>query len=182
LRILAYVKSSLEKVLMYKKHEHIGIFGYSGSSYAGDKGDRKSTTRYSIFIGENLVTWRSKKQDISRFSIEAGYRGMTHTTCQMMKLMNLLLELQFKQFEPMSIFCDNQFAIYIAQNSVFHERTEDIVVDCYLVKVVWTKKVIFFIVYSIFKAASGSSHQSRFTKCIFILCSKLDMIDIYAAP
>jgi len=40
LRILAYIKSSPEKGLLYKKHEHVRIFDYSDSEYASDKGDR----------------------------------------------------------------------------------------------------------------------------------------------
>jgi len=43
LRILVYIKSSLEKGLLYKKHGHDRILGYSDSRYVGDKGDRKST-------------------------------------------------------------------------------------------------------------------------------------------
>ena len=40
LRILAYIKSSPQKALLYKKHGHIRIFGYSDLGYASDKGDR----------------------------------------------------------------------------------------------------------------------------------------------
>ena len=61
LRILVYIKSSSGKGLLYKKHGHVCIFGYSDLGYAGDKGDRKSTTGYCIFVGGNLVTWRSNK-------------------------------------------------------------------------------------------------------------------------
>ena len=78
--------------------------------------DRKSTIGYCTFVGGNLVTWRSEKQDISIPSAEAEYRAMAHTTCEMMWLKNLLLEFGFSHLGPMSIFCDNQFAIYIAQN------------------------------------------------------------------
>ena len=69
---------------MYKKQEHVCIFGYSDSGYAGDKGDRKFTTGHCTFIRENLVTWRSKKQDVSRSSAEAEYRVIAHTACEMM--------------------------------------------------------------------------------------------------
>jgi len=85
LRSLAYVKSSPVKGLLYKKHGHIRIFGYSDSGNACDKRDRKSTSRYCTFVRGNLVTWRSKKQDrVSRSSAEAKYRAMTHTACEMM--------------------------------------------------------------------------------------------------
>jgi len=41
------------------------------------------------------VIWRNKKQDVSRSNVEAEYRVMTHTTCEMMWLKNLLLEFDF---------------------------------------------------------------------------------------
>jgi len=44
LRILAYIKSCPGKGLVYRKHGHVRIFRYSDSGYAGDRGDRKSTT------------------------------------------------------------------------------------------------------------------------------------------
>ena len=147
LRIPAYVKSSPGKSLLYKKREHIRIFGYSDSGYDCDKRDRKPTTSYCTFIGENLITWRRKKQDVFRSSVEAEYRVITHAACKMIRLKNLLLELDFRQSGPMHMFCDSQSAIYIAQNLVFYERTKYIevdshLVDCHLVRDVWTKKVV----------------------------------------
>ena len=61
MRILAYIKSCPGKGLMYRKHEHWRISGYSDSGHAGDRGDRNSTTGYYTFVGGNIVTWRSKK-------------------------------------------------------------------------------------------------------------------------
>jgi len=78
--------------LVYK-YGHVHISRY----YAGDKGDRKSTTRYCTFVGGNLVTWRSNKQDVvSRSSAEAKYKAMTHTACEMIWLKNLLMKLDFR--------------------------------------------------------------------------------------
>jgi len=114
LRILAYIKSSPEKSLLYKKYAKVRIFGYSDSGYASDKGDRKSITSYCTFVGGNLVTWRSKKQDAFRSNADAEYRAIAYTTCEMMCLKNLLLEFGFSHLSPMLIFCDNQSAIYIA--------------------------------------------------------------------
>jgi len=41
---------------VYGKYRHVHVSGYSDSGYAGDKADKKSTTEYCTFIGENLVT------------------------------------------------------------------------------------------------------------------------------
>ena len=104
---------------------------------------KKSTTGYYTFVGENLATWKSKKQDVvSRSSAEAEYRAMTHTVCEIMWFKNLTMELDFRQLGPVPMHCDNQLAIYIAQNPVFHERTKHIEIDCHLVRNAWTKKVV----------------------------------------
>ena len=98
------VKSSLGKGLLYKKHEPVRIFDYSDSGYAGDKEDRKSTIGYWTFVGENLVTWRSMKQGVFKSSEEAEHRAMARTVCEMMWPKNLLLELDFRQPEPMHVY------------------------------------------------------------------------------
>ena len=54
------------------------------------------------------------------------------------------MELGFKQPGPMPMCCDNQSAIYITQNLVFHEKTKHIEIDCHFVRDAWTKKVITF--------------------------------------
>ena len=54
----------------------------------------------------------SKKQAVSRSSVEAEYRVMAHTACEMMWLENLLLELGFRHPGPMPISCDNQCYLY----------------------------------------------------------------------
>ena len=38
------------------------VFGYIDFDFACSLMDRRSTTRYCIFLARDLVTWRSKKQ------------------------------------------------------------------------------------------------------------------------
>ena len=60
---------------------------------------------------------------------------MSHSTCEMMWLKNLLLKkFGFRHLGPMPMFCNNQSAIYIVQNQEFHERTKYIEVDCHLAR------------------------------------------------
>ena len=37
---------------------------YTDADYAGSIVNRRSTTRYCMFLGGNLVTWMSKKQNV----------------------------------------------------------------------------------------------------------------------
>ena len=45
-RILAYMKSSLGKGILFSKHGHLDIEGYTNSDFEGSKLDRKSTSGY----------------------------------------------------------------------------------------------------------------------------------------
>ncbi|CAL8168114.1 unnamed protein product [Prunus armeniaca] len=73
LRILRYLKSAPAKGLMFSKHGHLNIDGYSDADWAGNVTDRKSTSGYFTFVGGNLVTWRSKKQNVVALSSAEAY-------------------------------------------------------------------------------------------------------------
>jgi hypothetical protein len=110
------------------------ICGYSDADWAGSY-DRKSTTGYCTFVGGNLVTWKSKKQNvIARSSAEAEYRAMASTTSELIWIKQLLVELGINTREPTKMYCDNQAARHIASNPVFHERTKHIEVDCHFIR------------------------------------------------
>ena len=105
--------------------------------------DRRSTSGYFTFVGGNLVTWRSKKQNVvSRSSAEAEYRGMAHGVCAILWLRKLLWSLGFKQNESMKLYCDNKSAIEIVENPVQHDRTKHVEVDRHFIKEKLEKKIV----------------------------------------
>ncbi|CAL8990138.1 unnamed protein product, partial [Prunus brigantina] len=126
-RILRYLKLAPGKGLMFSKNRDLEVVGYTDADWAGSITDRRSTSGYFTFVGGNLVTWWSKKQNVvSRSSAEAEYRGMAHGVCELLWIRRLLTELGFKPGKPMELHCDNKSAIDIAHNPVQHDRTKHV--------------------------------------------------------
>ena len=85
-----------------------------------------------MFIGGNLVSWKSKKQSVvSQSNTEFEYRAMTQSMCEIIWLYQLLMEVDIKTPIPTKLWCDNQTALNIAYNPVFHEQTNHIEIDCH---------------------------------------------------
>ncbi|CAL2255456.1 unnamed protein product [Prunus armeniaca] len=145
LQILRYLKSVPGKGLMFSKHGHLNIDGYSDADWAGNVTNRKSTLGYFTFVGGNLVTWRSKKQNVVALSsAEAEFRIMTKGICELLWLRKLLTELGYKPTSTMNLFCDNKAAIVIAHNPVQHDRTKHVEVDRHFIKQKLEAKVFQF--------------------------------------
>ena len=71
---------------------------------------------------------------MAKSSTEAKYRVMVLATCELIWLKRLIHELRFGKNGQMTLVCDNQAALYIASNPVFHERTKHIEVDCHFIR------------------------------------------------
>lgn len=57
---LRYAKSSPGKGLSMKKHGHNKVQGFFYDEYARVDEDKRSIAGFCVFVGGNLVTWRSK--------------------------------------------------------------------------------------------------------------------------
>lgn len=62
-------KGAPGKGLFSQRYEHIGIESYADSDYIGNIDDKRSITGYWTYIGENLVTWKRKKQYVELWLI-----------------------------------------------------------------------------------------------------------------
>ena len=59
---------------------------------------------------------------------------MALAICELILLKHLLQELRFRKDEQMKLICDNQATLHISSNSIFHERTKHIEVDCHFIR------------------------------------------------
>ena len=68
-RILRYLSGSIEIGLWYSRDSSCDLIAYSDADFAGCKLDRKSTSGTCQFLGVNLISWSSKKQNSVALSI-----------------------------------------------------------------------------------------------------------------
>ena len=61
LSILRYLKAYSGRGLLYGVHSHLRTEAFTDSNRAASPSIRMSTIGYCIFLGGNLVTWKSKK-------------------------------------------------------------------------------------------------------------------------
>ena len=71
---------------------------------------------------------------MARSSTEAEYRALANTTSKPLWLRWLLKDLGMSTSSATPLYCDNQSAIHIAHNDVFHERTKHIEIDCHFIR------------------------------------------------
>ncbi|XP_047952651.1 uncharacterized mitochondrial protein AtMg00810-like [Salvia hispanica] len=119
LRIVRYLKGTTEHGLLFEKHGHLEIHGFTDADWAGNPNDRRSTTGYFTFVGGNLVTWRSKKQKvIALSSAEAEFRGIKSGLTEILWLKRLMTELSLHSSHPCRMFCDNKAYQKIQSNMI----------------------------------------------------------------
>jgi hypothetical protein len=101
-RILWYLKGCPRKGILFLAHGNLNIEGYTNADWARCLDDRRSMSGYCMFLGGNLISWRSKKQTVvARSTAEAEFRAMASGLCELMWIKMLLTELQLHQSAPL---------------------------------------------------------------------------------
>ena len=181
-RILCYLKSSSGKGVLFARHDHLKIEAYTDADWAGSIIDRRSTSGYCLFVGGNLVTWRSKKQSVvARSSAEAEFRAMAHGICEILWMKILLREIGYDSKDPIKLFCDNKAAINIAHNPVLHDWTKHMEIDRNFIKEKLRKGIICTPYVRTGDQLADILTKGAATNHFHRILDKLGMRDIYAS-
>jgi len=134
-RILRYLHGTLSLGLTLRRSSAAELVVYTDADWAGCPDTRRSTSGYAVFLGDNLVSWSSKRQHtVSRSSAEAEYRAVANGVAEASWLRQLLMELRHPPHRATLVYCDNISAVYLSTNPVQHQRTKHVEIDLHFVR------------------------------------------------
>jgi len=135
LHTLTYIQGTMTRGILLKGADKLQLHSFSDSDWAACPVSRRSVTGYLVLLGSSPISWKSKKQGtVSKSSSEAEYRAMAQAASEVTWLVRLLEELGIHDLTLVQLHCDNQSALHIAKNPVFHERTKHTEIDCHFTR------------------------------------------------
>ncbi|GKA85606.1 putative reverse transcriptase domain-containing protein [Tanacetum coccineum] len=141
-RIFRYLKGRPKLGLWYPKDSPFILEAFSDSDYAGASLDRKSTTGGCQFLGSRLISWQCKKQTVvANSTTEAEYIAASHCCGQVLWIQNQMLDYGYN-FMQTKIHVDNESAICVVKNPVYHSKTKHIEIRHHFIRDSYEKRLI----------------------------------------
>jgi len=76
---MQYIQGTRRYGLQLYSSSTTSLIAYTNADWGSCPDTRRSTSGYYVFLGDNLVSWSSKRQPtLSRSNVEAAYRGVAN--------------------------------------------------------------------------------------------------------
>nr|GEX13340.1 retrovirus-related Pol polyprotein from transposon TNT 1-94 [Tanacetum cinerariifolium] len=121
---------------------HVDVTGFVNSDYTKDQDKGRSIIGYTFLVHGCVVSWKAMVQHMVAVSTtEAKYIALTEAVNEAIWLRGLLENLGV-ELNTVAINCDNEGAIHLSRNHVFHERTKHINVHYHFIREVLKVKTV----------------------------------------
>ena len=130
--------------MTYKRNLNAEVIDcFVDADWAGDKIDRKSTTRFIIRFFGNAIYWKSRKQSsVTKLSTAAEYVALSEAVSEIKFVKKLLKNFKIMMERPIKIYEDNSGAIAISKFGNLTKNYEYIEVHFHFVNESWENKEI----------------------------------------
>ena len=99
------------------------VSAYTEADWSNDRDDRRSIGAYIIKVGGGAVSWKSKKHAcVTLSSTEVEYVALCQAAKESVWTIEFLKTLGVSICDAMTVNVDNQGAMALARNPVFHNR------------------------------------------------------------
>jgi len=143
-RVLRYLKATSHYGITYTKDGR-RLRAYTDSDWAGDIDDRRSCSGNVLMLSTGPISWKSRKQtSVALSTMEAEYAALSEVSREVIYIKRLLVHMGFEKYvtSPIDIFCDNQSAIQLTKNAVFHKRSKHIDINFHFTRELVERKEI----------------------------------------
>ncbi|GKC29546.1 hypothetical protein Tco_1036840 [Tanacetum coccineum] len=106
-RIFRYLKGTVNRGLWYPKDSSIALTAFADADHAGCQDTRHSTYGSMHFLGDRLVSWSSKRSQLTDYGLG---------------------------FNKIRMYCDNKSTIALSCNNVQHSRSKHIDIRFHFIK------------------------------------------------
>ncbi|GJT13377.1 retrotransposon protein, putative, ty1-copia subclass [Tanacetum coccineum] len=152
--------------------KHVDVDGFVDTDYAKDPDKGWSITGYVFMVHGCVVSWKATLQHVVALSTtEAEYMALTEAVKESIWLKRLLIELGVN-LRSVIVNYDNQSAINLSRNAMFHKRTKHINVRYHFIREIVKSKEI-----EVAKTSAKDNAADAFTKVVpgpkFKYCMKI---------